>query len=93
MSTKKQTTFAIGRRWLANPRSPHIPRFYFVIAGPGINYAGKPDPNFKLCKIELHPDDAHLYDLVDLCFAMEEHYFSHKYIKKNAVMVSERKAD
>jgi hypothetical protein len=54
----KLTPFAIGRRWFADRTDhPHRARFWWVILGPGENYSGKISPEWKRCRIEVHPDD------------------------------------
>lgn len=56
----KPTKFAIGRRWrCVRGAAEGRPRFWFVIVGPGQDWIGKPSKRYKLCRIEVFPEDMH----------------------------------
>lgn len=78
------TPFAPGRRWLCTPEGRA--RFWFVILGPGDNYAGKPSAAHKRCRIEVHPDDL-AARLPGYKLDGTEGDYSHKHLKKWAVLV------
>lgn len=75
------TSFSPGRRWLCTPKGRA--RFWFVILGPGTNNLDKPAPNYKRCRIEIHPDDK---QLAGANLDGVESTYSHKHLKKHAVL-------
>lgn len=78
------TPFAVGRRWFCE--TPGRARFWFVILGPGLNFVNNPAPNFKRCRIEVHPDDMNRAGGKD---HGREGTYSHKHLKKYAKLEPE----
>jgi hypothetical protein len=88
----KNNDFSPGRRWEVTRTHSSLgfrrARFSFVILGPGTNNHGKPDPRFRLCRLENHPED-----IANRVPGYEDHgserCFSTKHIKKFAVLADE----
>lgn len=84
--TKRTTPFSIGRRWFYDRReNTDYSRFWFVIAGPGTNTLGEPSKEWKLCRLEVHPDDLRDHRHGYTLHGMEVMY-KHSHIKKHAVL-------
>jgi hypothetical protein len=87
----KITPFAVGRRWRLKRETSDYVRGWWVIVGPGENYAGKPSKTHKLCRFEVHPEDVGSGKRGDpmLHGSTADHEpqsYSHTHIKKYAVL-------